>query len=140
MMQSRGVVRQDQQEMKQGYRVGLIVATLVIAVPSVLLGFVLGVPGMIHRLTGTGDSGELWLSSLSYLAMLAGSIIALSGLVRRSPNQTSAGLLVLVASWTGAAWDRHRDQFTEWLLLVAVVCLVLSVLIRISNRPHPNSV
>lgn len=88
---------------------------------------------MIDRLRDIGGSGTLWLSSSSYLVMLMGSIIALGGLIRRTPKQTSVALFVLAAGWAGAAWDRHRQHFTEWLLVVAVVCLVISVLIARSK-------
>lgn len=120
--------------MKESYQTSLVVAVVLILFPSMLIGLVFGIGSILHMVRIGGGSAELWLSRLSYVTMLAASMITAIGLARRRERQMSIGLLVLSAGWVGAAWDRHRQEFTEWELVVAVVGLILAVVMGTANR------
>lgn len=132
-------VDEGKRNMDKTYPMTFAATAVMMTIPSGLLGLIFGPAETLAVLTGATDSGGLWVSALSYLAMLVGSIIVISGVTRRSSKQTSFGLIVMAAGWAGAAWNRHREAFTEWTLVVAAICLILSALILVYNRSHSES-
>ena len=120
--------------MTESVRRILIFIAVLMLIPAFVFSLLLGVPGLFVVLTREIDSFELWITSVSWLVMLAASVASLIALMRSSRGPAAMWMLILAISWIGVAWDRHREEFIGWMLAGALLALAAAAAVVVVPR------
>lgn len=85
------------------------------------------------------DSTEARLEAALLLAVALPFVIIWLLKTRRD-RAASAALMVHALTWVAVAWDRHRDKFVEYGLVIALLSVVIGfLLLTTSGRNAPPS-
>lgn len=127
----------------------LKVATVLVAVPSVLLGGVFGsatVIGTTKELFGLYPPGNVtpqltlsgFLHGMTYVVMFLSAVVSVIFVVRGRLRPASIALSLLAAAWIRQGWDPHRQEFTWGYLVMALLAIGIGLVAWSAAKPSAS--